>query len=282
MKLRLLLGLIVVLSITNCGFIKTQEWREAEEFAIMIEEDMNSQNVDGLVEKFDAPLFARRLGKEFTRLSVPERSFSFGMFKNIFRSNMEQFTSDYNQLEVNIMLLGLTEKDGVYRAVYSVVDVGENVRNFLVFYLSNKEDDQFQIANYYSVYSGFSFGQSMKEFTKMINDSSNFENEIASLNRGMQQATYLYKNGQYEMAYEVLDRLTAKEKQFSHVAILKLSIADQMGGMKALKEFEHMKSIVPNEQSKLFYDCILKSLDNAPEEEQKECSLNLQILLLDS
>lgn len=282
MKFRLLLGLLILLTLTGCGFFKTQEWREAEEFAIMIEEDMNSQNVNGLVEKFDAPLFARRLGKEFTRLSVPERSYGFGMFKKIFRSNMEEFTSEYSKLDVNIRLLGVTEKEGVYRAVYSVVDVGENARNFLVFYLSNQENDEFQIANYYSVYAGYSFGQSMKEFTKMMNDSSNFENEIAPLNRGMAKAAHLYKNGQYKMAYQVLDQLSPKEKQFSHVAILKLSIADNIGGDIARAEFEHMKSIVPNEQSKLFYDCILKSLDNAPEEEQKECSLDLQLMLLDS
>ncbi len=282
MKTRILITLLAVLSLHSCGFFKSMEWRQAEKFAVMIEDDMNSQNVDGLVTKFDAPLFARRLGKEFTRLSVPERSYGFGLFKKLFRSNMEGFTADYSRLGINTVLIGLSEKDGVYRAVYSVLDEEEMVRNYLVFYFSSKEDNRFQIANYYSVYAGFSFGQSMKELTKMMNDSSNFDNEIASVNRSMEIAMHLYRNAQFEQAYQILDELSTQEKRLSLVATLKLSIADQIGGTKAVEEFNHMKSIVPNEQSKLFYECLLQSFNNATLEELEECGMELELLLLES
>nr|WP_042289459.1 hypothetical protein [Nonlabens ulvanivorans] len=283
-----LLFLILPLFLWSCADeVQLQEMTEkerlkAEELAMTIQDAYNHDKAAILSNYFDAIEFSKRIKIPQLRPGEKPPQVLLKMIGQMF----EMFNNNlFQRLAVNaskLDLLHIHKKDDVVRLTY-IIENEESFYNYLVFYISPNSQEEFEIANIYSVYDGLSLGQNVNQFASRYGSNSMiFLNGLMEANTIYLEAESSMNKGDYKKAYQLLDSIDDKHKNVQKYAASRLRLSEYVDIDTYKKELENMQSISPNQQSKLFYQCIIDGLDNDDEERYIECFIELENMLFET
>ncbi len=276
------LGIICsIFLLTSCVDQKALDLAQVQHMASAIETNMNANRAYELGQMFSPTRYAMRLGSDFYDLPKMERQYAYAAFRGFYENIINSYLDAIDEENLQFNLFDIHEKDGVYRLNFILQSPTEiDHSNFIVFYAAFDKDEELKVVNLYNVFQGFSLSQMGTEILNdMSNKSTSFEMRRYEAQRDITRAMEIAETGDFEFAHHTLDIMDRGFVKKSGVAYLKPFYASQFSDSLYRKELEWIKTISPNDQSKLFYDCAIKSLDKRPEQEMIDCTDALVALL---
>lgn len=267
--------------LTSCVNQEALALKQVERLALNIETQMNTNKAYELNEMFSPTRFAMRLGNDFYDLSSIDRQYGYAAFRKFYESIINSYLDAIDEEGLQLSLFDIHEIDGVYRINFLLSDENEEERiNFLVFYAAFDKDDELKVVNLYNVFQGFSLSQIGKGILNdMNNKTTSFAMRSQRAEEAMDTAIEIAETGDFAFAYETLNRAPKSFLEKPYAASLKVQFAESISDSLYRKELQWMKTISPNEQSQMLYDCAILKIDQQPEQDQRECMDALVTLL---
>ncbi|MGB5980590.1 MAG: hypothetical protein WBG46_00465 [Nonlabens sp.] len=254
-----------ILLIFSCGTADDEkELSEVVEIAQTIEKDFNNYYSKNILNLFSPTRLAMRLGREFYDIPRMERQFIYSFLRDQFETSTYNFMENLDQKNQVLSLFDVHKEGEVYRANYEIYDKDqEGVRDFVVIYIEKNNKGQWKIVNQYSLENGFSLGQIFKDVFKYVQDQSTSSQMLQYESQEIiQGANQLFVEGAYEKAFDSLKTASPKMLNRPGVAILGVRFASKVSDELYMNELHNMKNITPNDQSKIFYDCVIENIQN--------------------
>jgi hypothetical protein len=260
------------------------EYMKLEDVAIDIANHYTYNEPDSIVNLFNHRKFARRLGTDFYKLAKQEQTAVIGMvlfsLENSVVNTMQQM--DQNNLVLNLIHIDQQEKTS--RLFYLLTDqAGERLYDYLVYYIQkNEEDNTYNIVNQYHVSRAFSLGQSIKQVIKKQARDPNYFKKSYTITDRLETASGFEEIGEHRMAYDMVNQIRGSYSKLPNIAVYRSTLASHISKELYLEELNNLSAITPNEQSKMFYDCMKLSMDSTIVQEEKiDCFKQLQERLIE-
>jgi hypothetical protein len=284
MRLWIYIGLVSFFSLSSCIDQKSLDLVEVEKMAVTIETNMNANKAYELNQMFSPTRFAMRLGDDFYDLPKMDRQYGYAAFRDFYETIIYSYLDVIDEEGLVLSLFDIHEKDGVYRINFLLGDSSDQERiNFLVFYAAFDKDDELKVVNLYNVFQGFSLSQIGEGILDdMSNNTTSFAMRRQRAEESINRAIEIAETGDFAFAYETLNRAPKSFLEKPYAASLKVQLSESISDSLYRKELQWMKSISPNDQSQMLYDCAILKIDQQSEQDLVECTDALVALLKES
>ncbi|AZQ44037.1 hypothetical protein [Nonlabens ponticola] len=229
-----------------------------EDVGVEIANHYNYNEPDSLIALFDHRQFSKRLGQPFFNLDKRAQSYVIGMVMQYYDETNRFVLSEMQQRGLFLELLAVNQDEQVSKLFYRLINQsGERLFTYLVLYVQQDASGDYKIVNQYDVSKAYSLGQNSKITIRNMQKNRSFQKGAEKAFAILSQAVALEKTHGYEAAYKIMEDIKQPFTRIPAIANYRFILASHLGAQPFIQEAKYLKSITPNEQSKMFYDCII-------------------------